>query len=70
MNEKSLSSLKEQSGGGGFICSKCSPLFGEDSHFDTYFSDELKPPTSLVYCLKMNMKITVYMGPKVYQDPF
>jgi len=22
-----------------------SPLFGEDSHFDSYFSDGLKPPT-------------------------
>ena len=33
MNEKSLSSLREQSGG-GFIFFSCSPLFGEDSHFD------------------------------------
>ena len=24
-----------------------SPLFGEDSQFDEYFSDGLKPPTSL-----------------------
>ena len=23
-----------------------SPLFGEDSHFDFYFSNGLKPPTS------------------------
>ena len=22
----------------------CSPLLGEDSHFDSYFSDGLKPP--------------------------
>ena len=26
-----------------------SPLFGEDSHFDQYFSDGLKPPTSHVH---------------------
>ena len=25
-----------------------SPLFGEDSHFDLYYSDGLKPPTSYV----------------------
>ena len=24
-------------------------LFGEDSHFDSYFSKGLKPPTSLVF---------------------
>ena len=24
-----------------------SPLFGEDSHFDSYFSNGLKPPTSI-----------------------
>ena len=33
--------------GGGFIFLQyISPLFGEDSHFDSYFSDGLKPPTS------------------------
>ena len=31
--------------GGGFKYI-FSPLFGEDSHFDQYFSDGLKPPTS------------------------
>ena len=31
--------------GGGFNYSLFSPLFGEDSHFDSYFSDGLKPPT-------------------------
>ena len=31
--------------GGGFMF-VFSPLFGEDSHFDYYFSDGLKPPTS------------------------
>ena len=33
--------------GGGFKYVLFSPLFGEDSHFDQYFSDGLKPPTSL-----------------------
>ena len=32
--------------GGGFKYFVFSPLFGEDSHFDQYFSDGLKPPTS------------------------
>ena len=31
--------------GGGFKYCLFSPLFGEDSHFDSYFSDGLKPPT-------------------------
>ena len=35
--------------GGGFRYFLCSPLFGEDSHFDYYFSDGLKPPTSWVF---------------------
>ena len=34
--------------GGGFKYFLFSPLFGEDSHFDKYFSKGLKPPTS--YC--------------------
>ena len=33
--------------GGGFKYFLFSPLFGEDSHFDQYFSDGLKPPTSV-----------------------
>ena len=33
--------------GGGFKYVLFSPLFGEDSHFDQYFSNGLKPPTSL-----------------------
>ena len=41
--------------GGGFKYFLCSPLFGEDSHFDWYFSDGLKPPTShgisMFWCL-------------------
>ena len=32
--------------GGGFKHFLCSPLFGEDSHFDQYCSKGLKPPTS------------------------
>ena len=32
--------------GGGFKYFLFSPLFGEDSHFDQYFSDGLKPLTS------------------------
>ena len=32
--------------GGGFKYFLFSPLFGEDSHFDAYFSKGLKPPTS------------------------
>ena len=32
--------------GGGFKYVLFSSLFGEDSHFDPYFSDGLKPPTS------------------------
>ena len=31
--------------GGGFKYFLFSSLFGEDSHFDQYFSDGLKPPT-------------------------
>ena len=31
---------------GGFRYFACSPLVGEDSHFDYYFSRGLKPPTS------------------------
>ena len=32
--------------GGGFKHFLFSPPFGEDSHFDEYFPDALKPPTS------------------------
>ena len=32
--------------GGGFKHFLILPLFGEDSHFDEYFSNGLKPPTS------------------------
>jgi len=32
--------------GGGFKHFLFSSLFGEDSHFDQYFSNGLKPPTS------------------------
>ena len=33
---------------GGFKYVLFSSLFGEDSHFDSFFSDGLKPPTSLL----------------------
>ena len=33
--------------GGGFKYCLFSPLFGEDVQFDQYFSDGLKPPTSM-----------------------
>jgi len=35
--------------GGGFKYCICSSLLGEDSHFDQYFSNGLKPPTSNVF---------------------
>ena len=40
--------------GGCFKYFLFSPLFGEDSHFDSYFSDGLKPPTRfhLMGCVK------------------
>ena len=37
--------------GGGFKYFLFSPLFGEDSHFDSYFSNGLKPPNSQNYDL-------------------
>ena len=37
--------------GGGFKYFLCSPLLGEDSHFDEYFSKGLKPPTRYLYPL-------------------
>ena len=36
---------KQELGGGNSNIFLFSPLFGEDSHFDEYFSNELKPPT-------------------------
>jgi len=36
---------QQQLGGGWHIYFICSPLFGEMMKFDSYFSDELKPPT-------------------------
>ena len=40
--------------GCGFKYFVCLPLFGEDSHVDSYFSDGLKPPTRfhLMGCVK------------------
>ena len=49
--------------GGGFKHSLCSPLFGEDSHFDYFFSDGLvQPPTGSTLDL---MKYFVYLLPFV-----
>ena len=36
-------------GGARFQIFLFSPLFGEDSQFDSYFSNGLKPPTSFVF---------------------
>ena len=38
--------------GGGFKYVLSSPLFGEDSQFDKYFSNGLKPPTSCFLLLQ------------------
>jgi len=39
--------------GGGFKQILFSSVLGEDTHFDLYFSDGLKPPTTLyIYTLK------------------
>ena len=37
---------------GGFKHVLLSPPFGEDSHFDEYFSDGLKPPTRSIMIRK------------------
>ena len=43
--------------GGGFNVFLFSSLFGEDSHFDEYFSDGLKPPTRIsIQILLVNLK--------------
>ena len=42
--------------GGGFKHLFFSPLPGEDSHFDQYFSDGLKPPTSMHRMLELCQK--------------
>ena len=45
-----------------FQMSFFSPLTGEDSHFDEYFSNGLKPPTSLP-----SLKLTYF--PKIWPGP-
>ena len=45
MPEKMRIESQQQNLGGGFQYFLFSPLFGEDSHFDVYFSKGLKPPT-------------------------
>ena len=44
--------------GGGFKYFLCSPLFGEDSRFDTYFSTGLKPPTGMRWYLNVFFQST------------
>ena len=39
--------------GGGFKDFLFSPLFGEDSHFDSYFSKGSKPPTRYIWGLNV-----------------
>ena len=43
--------------GDGFKYFLCSSLFGEDSHFDSYFSNGLQPPTtySIVFSSEMDV---------------
>ena len=47
-----MAATKKEDLGGGFKDFLFSPLFGEDSHFDQYFSDGLKPPTRDAWVLK------------------
>ena len=49
-NDVSLFQGKTSNLGGGFKHFLFSPLFGEDFQFDYYFSDGLKPPTSIIVC--------------------
>ena len=71
--------------GSGFKYFVPSPLFGEDSHFNQYFSDGLKPPTSyslwcninpgelLIRCVLLSFSLGWILQGSVeqsYQDPF
>ena len=50
--------------GGGFKYFLFSPLFGEDFQFDQYFSDGLKPPTSMyIYIIISQQKVKVQFLP-------
>ena len=51
--------------GGGFKYFLFSSLFGEDSHFDSYFSDGLKQPTSSVFLF-----VCVFVTVRVYSLSF
>ena len=60
--------------GGGFKCFLFSLLFGEDYHFDTYFSDGLKPPTSYILLKKMLefeifLNINIMVGHRIAENP-
>ena len=43
--ERKMSGSRHETLGGGFNFFKFSPILGNDSHFDEYFSKGLKPPT-------------------------
>ena len=43
------------------------PIVGEDSHFDSYFSNGLKPPTSIFFALKV---IKLQFSEKKGKSPF
>ena len=43
--QQMMAEFKHSQLGGGFKYFLFSSLFGEDSHFDSYFSNGLKPPT-------------------------
>ena len=43
--------------GGGFEYFLLSPLLGEDSHFDQYFSNGLKPPTRIPFCKGLDLHL-------------
>ena len=53
--------------GGGFRHFLCSSLFGEDSQFDSYFSDGLKPPTSFVFDINFLGSFSIIRSSKVQQ---
>jgi len=57
--------------GGGFKSVLFSPLFGEDSHFDSYFSDGLKPPRDLPQMIQItarDLSQRIQARPKDYTD--
>jgi len=43
-----------------------SPKIGEDSHFDKYFSNGLKPPTSILFYIQ----VAIFFGLKAGQGRY